>query len=515
MKSLLSARKGAGRNVNMKMKTMATAVAMLSTAAWAAIEVIPPPVVQPPPAGGETVVPVEPGMEGAVAAIPGAGVIELMNGDRLTGTVESMDAATGLLSFRHESMRDPMAVALIGIDRFNASSRPADATPASNWAVELTNGDRLRGELVSLTDKTLELETWYSGRIQMDRALVRSAAHTAGVGTVYEGPGNAEGWKAPRGKPRFSENTVDMSSNVMIGRELDRMPPKSRIDFEIRWFAYCYFMCHFYADQPASMDGNSGAYMLTIQGNSRVELNRITPNSGQSRIGQANIQGLENESQQFKARITIFTDLESRKLVVYVNDKPVGDWTDPQPFTGKGKCLSFASMQGNPLSLRGVRVSEWDGRLPAAGAAAPAAGGAQGEVLSLRNGDTLTGELKTIREGKAQVGTSFGNLDIPMDRVDFITFAKNDARARRTKGDARLTLWDETVVTLDLSSLTNGTFEGKSENMGSMRIPLKGVRTAQWNLYSKRKNKPDDEKPLEGQAGNAVIIRGGGQIIID
>lgn len=498
----------------MNMKTTAAFLAMLSTAAWAAIEVIPPPPVQPTPSGGDTAVVAQPGAENAGGAV-GSGVLELLNADRLTGTLESMDAKAGLLSFRHQNMRDTIAISLIGVDRFNAASRPSAPVSASKWAVELTNGDLLRGDVVSLDDKKLELETWYAGRLRIDRALVRSASHMAGMGVVYEGPGNAEGWKAPRGKPRFADNGVDMSSNVMIGRELDRMPPKSRIDFELRWFAYCYFMCNFYADQPASADGNSGAYMFTLQGNSRIELNRTTPNSGQTRIGTANIQGLENDNQQYKARISIFTDLENRKVLVYVNDKPVADWTDPQPFAGKGKSITFASMQGNPMSLRGVRVSEWDGRAPSAGSPAPAAGGAKGEVLSLQNGDTLSGELKTIREGKAQVGTSFGNLDIPVDRVDFITFAKNEARARRTKGDVKLTLWDESIVTLDISSLSNGSFEGKSENMESMKVPLSGVRSAQWNLYSKRKDKPEDEKPDGSQAGGTVIIRGGGQLIID
>ena len=485
----------------MRMK-MTTVFALFSAAAgWAAIEILPPPAVEPPAAVDGAGAAESTGPDAPAPAGPaGAGVLELLNGDRLTGVLEGMDASTGVISFRHANMREPAAIASIGLERFKAARRENAGRTPSNWAVTLTNEDLLRGDLVSLDEKSLELDTWYSGRLKIDRALVQSVAHTSAIGTIFEGPGDLQDWIVPRGKPRFSEGDIHLGNNVIIGRELERMPPRSRIDFEVRWFAYCYFMVQFYADQPAAQDGSSGGYMFNLQGNSRIELNRITPNAGQRRIGQMNLQGLENENQQFAVRFSIYTDLEQKKILVYVNDKPAAEWTDPQAFDGKGKAISFASMQGNPLLVRNIRVSEWDGRAP--DSASASSGEGAGETLSLRNGDLLSGALQSLREGTARVETSFGVLEIPADRINRIAFGKNDARARRNRGDLRLVLWDDTTVTLDVARLADGNFEGRSENMGSMRVPLSGVRSADWNLYGRRK----PENPVEGSPEAGMII---------
>ncbi|MBP7274719.1 MAG: hypothetical protein KBA51_00785 [Kiritimatiellae bacterium] len=484
------------------MKMTAVFAVFFTAAAWAAIEIIPSPATNPPGTDASGGAPASPEQDPAAPAGPaGAGVLELLNGDRLTGTWERMDASTGLISFRHESLREPADVATIGLRRFKASRRGTGTqAPASNWAVTLTNGDLMRGNVVALDDKTLELDTWYSGRVKIDRALVQSTAHTSAMGTIFEGPGDPEGWTNTKGKPRFSNEDIHLGNNAIVGRELDRMPPKSRIDFEVRWFAYCYFLVAFYADKPTLQDGANGCYMFSLQGNSRIELNRVTPNSGQRRIGQTNLQGLENESQQYVARFSIFTDVAQKKILVYMNGAQVADWTDSQVFDGKGKAIAFCSSQGNPLLVRNIRVSEWDGRTPDSGKEASGVGTA--ETLSLNNGDQLSGDLKSLSGETARVETSFGALEIPVDRINLITFAKNEARARRNRGDMRLALWDDTIVTLDIARLADGSFEGSSENMGSMRLPLSGVRSAEWNLYGRRE--PEDKQ--EEEAGPEVMF---------
>ncbi|MBP7274718.1 MAG: hypothetical protein KBA51_00780 [Kiritimatiellae bacterium] len=492
----------------MRMKLTAAFALLFAAAAWAAIEIIPPPAIHPPGPAASGDAPASPQQDPAAPAVPaGAGVLELLNGDRMTGTWERMDTSAGLISFRHESLREPADVATIGLRRFKASRRENGAqTPASNWAVTLTNGDLLRGEMVALDDQTLELDTWYSGRVKIARALIQSARHTSAMGTIFEGPGNPEGWTNTHGSPRIFNEDIHLNDDI-IGRQLDRMPPKSRIDFELKWFAKCAFLFTFYSDQTTTHVGTNHCYEFALQDNNRITLYHIIPMSANRRIGQANLQGLESINDQYAARFSIFTDLEQKKILVYVNGAQVADWTDFQGFDGKGKAIVFCSCMGSPpIIVRNIRVSEWDGRTPDSGKEAPAVGTA--ETLSLNDGDHISGALKALSGETACVETSFGVQEISVDRIYLITFAKNDARARRNRDDMRLALWDDTIITLGSARLAEEVVEGSSDNTGSIRLPLSGVRSAEWNLYGQR----EPEEKQEDKSGTDMMLhitRGG------
>lgn len=438
----------------------------------AAIEIQPPADTPAPAAGGPAT------ERSAETAAGGAGRLEMINGDRMTGTLESMDPAAGTLVFRHPSVRDPMAVALPAVDRYTAA--PGVAAPASGpWTVELTNGDELKGEVRALAADKLELDTWYAGRVQVARPMIR-ALHQGGGASIYEGPGDDEtGWVAGRGALTLRDGALIMGNNQIIGRELPSMPKRARVDVELRWMAYSYIMIHLYADKPASQDGSGGAYILSFQGNQRLEMSRMTPNQGTRRLGVANLPGMESETQQFQIRFTIFCDAEKRTFAVWVNDRAAAEFQDPQAFEGTGRALTFFNMQSPQLEVRNISVRAWDGRLPNA-AAAPAA---DADLLTLRNGDQLSGEVKAMTDKSIQVETAFGSLEIPHDRVERLVFREGETRARRNRGDVRLTLTDGSKVTLDLQKMEAGVFEGASENVSSARIPWSGVKRAEWNLY--------------------------------
>jgi hypothetical protein len=449
------------------------AVLVIVAGARGAIEIQPPSEPPPPAAGGAA--PAGPEARGGSA---GAGRLEMINGDRMTGTLESMDPAAGTLVLRHPSVRDPMTVALPAVDSYTAAPG-APAPEAGPWTVELSNGDELKGGVRALAADKLELDTWYSGRVQVARPMIR-ALHQGGGATIYEGPGDDEtGWVAGRGALTLRDGALIMGNNQIVGRELPSMPKRARIDVELRWMAYSYIMIHLYADKPASQDGSGGAYILSFQGNQRLEMSRMTPNQGTRRLGIANLPGMESESQQFQVRFSIFCDVEKRTFAVWVNDRAAAEFQDPQAFEGTGRALTFFTMQSPQTEVRNIAVRAWDGRLPSAAAAAAA----DADLLTLRNGDQLSGEVKTMTDTSIQVETAFGSLEIPHDRVERLVFRAGETRARRNRGDVRLTLTDGSKITLDLQKMEAGVFEGTSENVSGVRLPWSGVKRAEWNLY--------------------------------
>ena len=160
------------------------------------------------------------------------GSLRLWGGDRLTGRLEGLDVAGGAARFRHEQVRDPLAVNLEALDEFRVAA--GGAAPAGRvrptWSFELTNGDVVRGVLLALDEQALVADTVHLGRIRLERVMVRAVSQLAGGVLIYAGPGADEGWTAARGKPQFESDSVRLPGGTFIGRTLPHMPAKARLD---------------------------------------------------------------------------------------------------------------------------------------------------------------------------------------------------------------------------------------------------------------------------------------------
>lgn len=431
----------------------------------------------------------------------GQGRLEWLDGDRLTLRMENLDMAEGILTAHHGHIREPLSIAVSDLDRFEADGAFATSDGVFAWVAHLGNGDRLRGAVASLTDKTLEIDTWYDGRVNIDRAKVKLLEQSASDAVLYEGPTEGEtGWIVSSGRPQFARNRLVMSHQTVTGRVLPRQPAKMRLDFTAEWMWHGHLQLMFYTDVPAQRHRSVQGYSLTIQGNNRIELHRSSPDRGMRRIGQATMTSIQTDGrqQQHTARFTLFADRENRRFRVYVNDQPTADWTDPEPFDTDGKSIVFSATQSHPLEVHSIRASEWDGYLPTEALNPDMK--ENNVALRLRNGDMLTGKLVSIRDGIAHMTTAFGTLDIPLDRLAQIAFPIEAAETEPDSGRVRMELADRSVLTLQGLRLADGSFAGVSENTGAIRIPLPGVRSMRWNLDRNRSG--DSEPTPSSDAGN-------------
>ncbi len=159
-------------------------------------------------------------------------------------------------------------------------------------------------------------------------------------------------------------------------------------------------------------------------------------NSVQNNLGQQTYQDLRGK---VKARVSIRANKADSSMAVIINDRVVKQWEDNSGFAGKGKNLMFVLLQNASVKISNIRVSKWNGKLPAANSSESKEGK---DILTTSNSTNLSGELLGVRDGKAifKAGFSPTPLEITMDTITKIQLA--DAKPEKSKlglGDVRVT----------------------------------------------------------------------------
>jgi hypothetical protein len=129
----------------------------------------------------------------ALADDPPGGVIRFANQNQLAGTLDSL--TTDRLVWNSHQLERPSP---FFVDQVLDVTLPAELPElkADHDAIlNLTNGDILHGQLSSVTDQTIELDTWYAGKLTIKRPMVASLKITGRPKLYYRGPDSLEGWE--------------------------------------------------------------------------------------------------------------------------------------------------------------------------------------------------------------------------------------------------------------------------------------------------------------------------------
>jgi hypothetical protein len=176
--------------------------------------------------------------------------------------------------------------------------------------------------------------------------------------------------------------------------------------------------------------------------------------------------------------------------MLLVDNVLVQQWKDNQPFAGKGSGLMFVSQGQGAVKISGIRVTEWDGKIPAN---LPAAGNKLTEDLArLVNNDSVSGSLKAIKEGKILFTTSFASLDIPVERVGQIELAQGKVeKPALLPGEVRATFASRGSVTFTLEAWDANQVSGYSPSLGRVKFSPAAFSQIEFNL-DKQKATSDD-----------------------
>ena len=411
----------------------------------------------------------------ASASTPQA--ILFRNGDLLTGQLESISPTNGL-RWRHTDAAaaiefQPAALAEIHL----GAQSPPPANSPNFCFVRLTNGDELSGNLKSLDEQQLVLETWFAGTLTVPRprvASVRPAGPTPRA--VFAGPDGIEGWTMGKalggviagGEWHFVNGAFVATQPASIARDV-KLPPSSSLEFDLAWQGQFTLAIALYTDslqpvrlaQTADEPPFGGFYSLQLNSYS-TQLLLVKHKEAVRQLGMAVIPQLQQTN---RARIAIKTSREQKTISVLINGVLAKQWVDTEGFGGQGTGIRLVHQGSGPMRLANLRISEWDGRLEENVAALVP--NVKTDVARLVNRDSVAGRLVELKDGKLRFAVADNLIEIPMDRIGQVDFATDRAQtAALQAGDIRVFFAGRGSLTFALESWTEKGVRASSANFG-------------------------------------------------
>ncbi len=399
------------------------------------------------------------------------------NGDLLTGQLESISPATGL-RWRHTDAAasiefQPAALAEIHL----GAQLPPPANSPNFCFVRLTNGDEISGNLKSLNEQQLVLETWFAGTLTVPRprvASVRPAGPTPRA--VFAGPDGLEGWTMGKalggviaaGEWHFVNGAFVATQPASIARDV-KLPPSSSLEFDLAWQGQFALAIALYTDslqpvrlaQTADEPPFGGFYSLQLNSYS-TQLLLVKHKEPVRQLGMAVIPQLQQTN---RARIGIKTSREQKTITVFINGVLAKQWVDTEGFGGQGTGIRLVHQGSGPMRLANLRISEWDGRLDENVAALVP--NVKNDVGRLVNRDTIAGRLVELKDGKLRFAVADNFIEIPMDRIGQVDFATDRAQTAPVQaGDIRVFFAGRGSLTIALESWTEKAVRASSANFG-------------------------------------------------
>jgi len=480
----------------MNIRTLLVSVLIAASPAWARIVVddsAPEPAAEKP---GIQVPGPSDGDESGAPKTPPQDSLSFVNKDTLHGILLGIDEKG--LHWQSPEAHDPILFKTGQLAEIKLDSHHVDGTAKSAERVTLTNGDELPGNIVTLDDKALSLDTWYAGRLSIPRSMLRRITPLSDANSaIYEGPSGIADWTVGHmGGGRswiFRDGALIGSNYGTIGRDM-KLPDTSNIEFDLVLRGNSPFSIGLYSDRA---DNFGNCYMLQLS-NGYSELQRFSRLGGSNDLGSTQLQSVMRRD---KTHIQLRTSKEKKSIWLIVDDKLIKQWTDPGDFNGAGSNLIFSCQPGTYVKISNIKVSRWDGKFDDSTAAGQKSAD---DSIELANEDKVTGKLETIQDGKAKFSSSYAELNIPLERVEQIDLAGAHAdQATTGAADVRAYFPEGGSLTMQLSQWDPKTgCAGSSPNFGKATFSPDAFARILFNLSAQQNAAPDDTLPDNGDGGD-------------
>ncbi|MCX6879675.1 MAG: hypothetical protein NTW21_38610 [Verrucomicrobia bacterium] len=429
--------------------------------------------------------------------------------DQLSGTFDSLNA--GQLVWVSPILEKPTPFWLKSVLELTVPATLPDFKATHEATLTLMNANTIRGQIAAVTDDTITIDTWYAGRLNFRRVMVKQVDIDEQPSLVFSGPIGLDGWIQTAEVPTwtYEYGTLRTSTNQGIGRDVG-LPDGCSIGFEVAWEGNLRLNFNFFTDAVTS-DSPTRGYQISCQG-SYASIRGMQQNAGMQFGDGANIPEFkENE----KVRIEVRASRTSGHICLYVNGRCAALWKDPGVAKAKlGKCIQFVPQGKEAIRISGIKVAVWDGSLDELADEQGAllgmgmglrrfqlGGGIQepkpepkpkaGEDgrMKLRNGDSIAGEVTAVVEGEITIKTPYAEVKLPVARVRNIVLkpAALEEPIRRN-GDVRAWFVDGSSIVFCLDAMTAEAITGHSQSFGTATFKLAAFNRLEFNIYDPQIN---------------------------
>jgi hypothetical protein len=426
--------------------------------------------------------------------------VRFSNNDQLSGSMESL--TTDRLLWKSPILEKPVPFLLKNVLDLTLVAEQPELPAKHEATVTLTNGDMVRGQLASVSDATVELDTWFAGRMKFNRLMIRDVRISERPDFIYRGPTGLDGWEQSGDKPAWTYQNSGFRSTAAgsIARNMN-LPDECSIAFDATWRGSFGLKLVFFSDDLAS-DHPSTGYEMTIQTRS-VYLRSCKTQKFLGHTPNA-VTLQENE----KARIEVRASVKSGKICLFVDGHIIDVWTDPDVVRNEmGSGIHFITQNESPVRISRIEVGAWDGEVdrlpvpqllggirqfgnqglmelddepePAAPKTKP-----NSERMELRNGDTIVGEVLSILDGMITVKTPFREVKLPVETLRSVALKPVDLeRCKRENGDVRAWFPDGSSLVFRLEAVTADSLTGFSQNFGTTNFKIAAFNRIEFNIY--------------------------------
>jgi hypothetical protein len=425
--------------------------------------------------------------------------VRFSNKDRLTGALAGLD--TEKLEWSSPLFEKPTPFFLKNVVDLALPATLPDILAKHEASASLTNGDLIRGQLISVSDTTVEMDTWFAGRVKVNRLMVKEIKIIERPNYIYRGPTALDGWKQAGDLPAWTYQNLNFRSTAVgsIAKEMN-LPDECSIAFDVGWRDSLSLNLVFYSND-ASKERPTNGYSMSFQHRS------ITLSSCKDYRGIGNTQNVYSFQENEKAHIEVRASIKSGKIAVLVDGQLLEVWTDPEVAAGGfGKAVHFATQNLSPVEISRIEVSSWDGEIelthntkrsnrmalmlgedldndmanPPSNKEDPIKPGR----MKLRNGDTIEGEVISIADGMITVKTPFKEVKLPIEALRNVTLKTVELeRSKRENGDIRGWFSDGSSLVFRLESATADTIKGYSQNFGTADFKLSTFNRIEFNIH--------------------------------
>lgn len=410
-------------------------------------------------------------------------MLHFLSQDRLSGQLIRIDAAKGLV-WKHP---DAASELLFGLENLKAVTFRTDDGATENLLtlpqIELTNGDRYRGRIVSMDSEKLVIETPLAGPLQIRSDMVQNIRPVAVSTAIFEGPNSIEEWELnnngnSKAGWEFKNGALYSSDhNMMAGLDLNKLTDKASIEFKVKWRGNVNLLMAFWGKDANTVHQN--CYVVAIQ-NGYIRSYRNFDKIGRNELG--NVQG-QNEMNKGELNVKLLLNREKKEVIMLFDDKLMARWNDSFDGEIKGNALVFGSMSNTPIKISNISVREWDGdfNLDRKTETTP-----QDQLITV-NGDIFAGQLEKIEANLLHFKNDFAVFQVPVERISEIKFAQSTRSIPRLQaGDTEIVFPGGERITLKLASLDGKNFRGSSESTGEVTLLRKYFVEMKLNPYDDR-----------------------------